>query len=124
MTHLDTHVFVWLYAGEVDRLSTRAQELLRTEALAISPMVLLEARYLREIGRITPDPAEMLAALEAALGLEVSATAFADVAREAIRQDWTRDPFDRLITAQALVEDAWLLTRDDHIQEHCSLAVW
>jgi PIN domain nuclease of toxin-antitoxin system len=37
---------------------------------------------------------------------------------------WTRDPFDRTITAQALVEGQRLLTRDWIIRENCSIAFW
>jgi PIN domain nuclease of toxin-antitoxin system len=36
----------------------------------------------------------------------------------------TRDPFDRLIVANALVENLPLLTFDENIRAHCSLAFW
>ena len=37
---------------------------------------------------------------------------------------WTRDPFDRLITAQAAVDDSPLLTKDDTIHTYYPKAVW
>ena len=37
---------------------------------------------------------------------------------------WTRDPFDRLIAAQAIVADAPLVTADRTILEHLPLATW
>lgn len=43
----------------------------------------------------------MLDALDSALGLTVCKAAFPAIIREAETQTWTRDPFDRLIVAQA-----------------------
>ena len=37
---------------------------------------------------------------------------------------WTRDPFDRLITAQAALDDSPLLTKDDTIHTYYPEAVW
>jgi PIN domain nuclease of toxin-antitoxin system len=37
---------------------------------------------------------------------------------------WTRDPFDRLLVATALLHEAPLITRDARIQEHFAGAVW
>ena len=56
MIHLDTHVVVWLYLAEVERLPARAREAIEAEDLEISPMVLLELQSLREIGRLAPAP--------------------------------------------------------------------
>ena len=44
--YLDTHVVVWLYAGETSKLSQAAEELINTNDLLISPIVLLEMNYL------------------------------------------------------------------------------
>jgi PIN domain nuclease of toxin-antitoxin system len=37
---------------------------------------------------------------------------------------WTRDPFDRLIAAQALVANATLVTKDTLMSKHCPAALW
>jgi PIN domain nuclease of toxin-antitoxin system len=37
---------------------------------------------------------------------------------------WTRDPFDRLISAHAIVTNSPLITADETIREHLALAVW
>jgi PIN domain nuclease of toxin-antitoxin system len=37
---------------------------------------------------------------------------------------WTRDPFDRLISAHAIVANVPLITADETIREHLHLAVW
>jgi PIN domain nuclease of toxin-antitoxin system len=39
-------------------------------------------------------------------------------------QDWTRDPFDRLITAQAAVGSDVLITKDATITANYPRAVW
>ena len=55
--YLDTNVALWLYAGNTERLSTRAANAINSESLAICPIVLMEIKYLHEIGRITiPKP--------------------------------------------------------------------
>ena len=46
MIFLDTHVVIWLYAGEVERFPRRVQSRLESEALFISPIVLLEMQGL------------------------------------------------------------------------------
>lgn len=49
---------------------------------------------------------------------------FADVIRIAIKQSWTRDPFDRIITAQAAIGSNPLVTKDDGIRKHYRYVVW
>jgi PIN domain nuclease of toxin-antitoxin system len=121
--HLDTHVVVWLHDGQRQRIPEAAQQLLDTEPLAISPIVELEIAYLFEIGRISYPPDVVLADL-APLDLSVSASPFSSVVRAAIGLRWTRDPFDRIIVAQAIVDGVPLLTADKTILAHLGLAVW
>jgi PIN domain nuclease of toxin-antitoxin system len=49
--YLDTHVVVWLYAGDLELLPHGVRDLLEGEELVISPMVELELQYLYESGR-------------------------------------------------------------------------
>jgi PIN domain nuclease of toxin-antitoxin system len=87
-------------------------------------MVGLELEYLREIGRIRHGPKRILGALHGDLGLSVSDLPFAAVAARAHAFAWTRDPFDRLIAAEAAVAQALLVTRDDVIRRRFRLALW
>lgn len=123
---LDTHIVCWLYEGDVERLSEHAIETIESsECLLVSPMVDLELQYLYEIGRISRGPEEILAALAEEIGLQVSSSPFSLVVKAARNINWTRDPFDRLITAQVmLMENARLVTKDRLIREHCTRAVW
>ena len=124
LIHLDTHVVCWLYAGRVDLLSHPAREAIERGPLAVSPMVVLELQYLREIGRIRHRPMRVIAALRADLGLSLSDLPFAAVAARAQTFSWTRDPFDRLIAAQAALARARLVTRDEVIRRKFRLALW
>lgn len=66
----------------------------------------------------------MLAALRQSIGLEVADASLAELATTAIGLSWTRDPFDRLIAAHAIVADAPLITADRTILKHLPLARW
>ena len=124
MIYLDTHAVVWLYAGLTDRFSPQGVALMESNPLLISPVVQLELQYLKEIGRITTDAALIVETLGFSVGLELCPLPFGQVVTEAMTESWTRDPFDRLIVAQAKARQASLLTQDRTILEHYPLALW
>jgi PIN domain nuclease of toxin-antitoxin system len=122
--HLDTHVLVWLYIGELGRLSAATRELLESEELRISPMVELELAYLHEVGRLLVPGGAVVDQLRPALGIQSATSAFSSVVHQAMTLTWTRDPFDRLIGAHALSDGARLLTADATLLEHLPAAIW
>ncbi len=122
--HLDTHVVVWLYAGYLRRFSPAARRRLDREELRISPMVALEIQYLHEVGRISENAGVVLSDLARKLGLAQAEEDFSSVAAAALSPGWTRDPFDRLIVAQAALSGAALLTKDRSIRRNYRHAVW
>ncbi len=124
MTFLDTHVVAWLYAGEIERFTGEGRRRIEEDDLLVSPMVILELQYLRETGRLTVDAAAMVDSLAESIGLRVDDEAFLMVVREGLGQSWTRDPFDRLVVAQAALRAARLLTKDRTIRRHYPRAVW
>jgi PIN domain nuclease of toxin-antitoxin system len=87
-------------------------------------MVALELEYLFKTGRTSEPARSVLQALGRDLGLRLCDLPFPDVAGAALRQSWTRDPFDRIIVAQAAVRRAPLITRDADIRAHYSRALW
>lgn len=124
MIHLDTHVVAWLFAGQVERIPAPARQRLEAEPLGISPMVSLELTYLCEVGRLA-EPGEVIVEdLERRIGLKLLETPFGAIIAAARSLSWTRDPFDRLIGAQAVVEGAQLLTADETLRARLSCAVW
>jgi len=124
LIYLDTHVVVWLYAGDLNLFSSQIQRDLEENALFISPIVSLEVQYLREIGRITAEAGEVVDELRRAIDLQISDTPFSQVVAQALRNTWTRDPFDRIITAQAALGQHRLLTKDRMIRDHYDHAYW
>jgi PIN domain nuclease of toxin-antitoxin system len=125
VVYLDTHVVVWLYSGNIKLLSSNAIEFIENnDVLYISPIVYLELKFLYEIGRIKVSPAEILESLSASVGLSVCDKSFLQVISESISLEWTRDPFDRIIGANAIVNDAVLLTKNSRIQANYSKACW
>jgi len=124
MIFLDTHVVVWLYAGELDRIVPSARQRIEDQDLLISPVVILELQFLREIGRLKVEAHVIVSALAKIVGLQVCELAFNQVILEALIQDWTRDPFDRMIVAHAAARNLPLLTKDDTILAHYRKAFW
>jgi PIN domain nuclease of toxin-antitoxin system len=125
LIYLDTHVAAWLYAQGGAAVPRRIARLIEASGdIRISPMVRLELRYLFEIGRVGEPPLPVLDLLSSALGLTVCTAPFPAVAREAELLERTRDPFDRLIVAQASLFGAPLVTKDATIHAHYRQAVW
>jgi PIN domain nuclease of toxin-antitoxin system len=54
--YLDTPIAVWLDDGLVERLSTEAKRQIENNDLLVSPMVLLELRYLFDRQRVGVKP--------------------------------------------------------------------
>jgi len=65
-----------------------------------------------------------MAELRVALELVISTAPFGRILASASELTWTRDPFDRLIAGNALADKTPLLTADDTMQRHLSLARW
>jgi PIN domain nuclease of toxin-antitoxin system len=125
MIYLDTHVVLWLYLRKGEGLSERARRLIEYEPeILISPIVLLEVDYLHEIGRTTLGSVPVFKYLHQQIDLKACKKSFIDVIQTASQLSWTRDPFDRVITAQATIERNLLITKDRMILEHYEHAVW
>ena len=125
LIYLDTHVALWLYSGDIELFSRPARLLLASsEELRISPLVLLEMEYLKEIGRLRESSDAVLSALETDIGLTVCDLEFAKVIRYAVKEKWTRDPFDRILVGHAALTGARLVTKDSTIRKHYRKAIW
>lgn len=124
LIYLDTHVVAWLYGQGRAALPEAQASIEACNDIRISPMVRLELQYLFEIDRVSQSPLPVLDALEAGLGLTICKAAFPALVREAETHTWTRDPFDRLIVAQASLLDAPLITKDETIHANYTNATW
>jgi len=87
-------------------------------------MVVVELELLYEIGRLTHRAADFVHKLRYEMSVQVCSLSFAEVAKVATQEKWTRDPFDRLIVANAKANGfAWLITDDQRIHAHYQRAL-
>jgi PIN domain nuclease of toxin-antitoxin system len=122
--HLDTHLVIWIAMKEHHRLPETLIKRINVSTLMISPAVILEFQYLVETKKIEGNPLKIIEKLQALIGLEICKDPFESVIRESLNLSWTRDPFDRMIVAQALIAKTVLLTKDREIRRHYSRAIW
>ena len=109
---LDTNAVIWLEQGH-----PRARPLLKDRRrLYVSPATLLELQFLHETGRIRIDVASVSALAQDDRWLLDDPPAASWFLRAA-DLIWTRDPFDRLIAAHAMLRRWRLATGDDTLVE-------
>lgn len=111
---LDTHVFLWLL-GEPDRVGQAARSLLadRQNRLLVSAVSAMEVATKIRLGRLAAPglvetwQAKVVAMSAEPLPLDTEHALLAGSMR------WEhRDPFDRMLAAQAFVENLTLVTAD------------
>jgi len=107
---LDTHLLLWAL-GDPSRIPAAARRLIGEAEIHVSASSIWEIGIKAAIGKLTADPREVLAALAPAGFLELPVTG-EHAARAASLPPIHRDPFDRLLVAQALTEPMRLLTTD------------
>jgi PIN domain nuclease of toxin-antitoxin system len=107
---LDTHLLLWAL-GAPTRLPAAARRLISDADVYVSAASIWEISIKASIGKLKADPREVLAALTPA-GFLALPIAGAHAARVVDLPPIHRDPFDRLLVAQALVEPMRLLTDD------------
>ena len=124
MIYLDTHAVVALYSGETRKLSDRGKKILEEKQILISPMVVLELEFLREIKRIDLQALDIVNTLAEEIGLKICPLPFSKIVSQSLTENWTRDPFDRLIVAHARAGKGPLLTKDGQMQDNYPQAFW
>jgi PIN domain nuclease of toxin-antitoxin system len=117
---LDTHLLLWA-AGAPDKLSAQAQILLQDtrNELAFSAASLWEVVIKRGLGRedFRVDPRRLRQGLLANGYREVAVTSEHAIAVERL-PPLHKDPFDRILVAQAAVEGFRLLTSDSTVGQY------
>ena len=117
---LDTHILLWA-AGQPDSLPPQARELLLDTAntLAFSSASLWEIFIKRGLGRpdFSVDPRRLWRLLLAHGYREIAVTGEHTLAVGEL-PDLHRDPFDRILLAQAETEGATLLTADRALAQY------
>jgi PIN domain nuclease of toxin-antitoxin system len=116
---------VWLAQGNLKPITSTAVRALEQNNLLISPMVLIELEYLFEIHRIKLPSRDILLKLEHELCVHVCDLPFPRVAEVVLQEKWTRDPFDRIIVAQAKANGlSSLISSDEEITKNYPRTIW
>jgi PIN domain nuclease of toxin-antitoxin system len=119
IAYLETQVLVWLAQGSLKSIGPKVSRLLQQADLLFSPMVLLEFEFLYEIKRLRQPARDIQRKVEYELGLRLCDLPFSAITGAALDEKWTRDPFDRLIVANAKANGlAWLISADEEIARH------
>jgi len=124
MIFLDTHAVVWLYSGQLDLFNQKVLKLINSEQVCISHIVKLEIQYLFEIKRVIYEPGLIIDTLIDEIGLMYSDNNFDSIVRQAIHLSFTRDPFDRIIVADASINNSKLISKDRNIKKHYKNTIW
>ena len=121
---LDTHAVIWLYSGQLDLFNPKVLKLINTEQVCISHIVKLEIQYLYEIRRVKYESGIIIDTLIDEIGLMFSDNSFDTIVREAIHLSFTRDPFDRIIVADASINNSRLISKDRNLKKHYKKTIW
>lgn len=114
---LDTHVVLWWLADSPD-LGTGARDAIadRSNVVHVSAVTAWEIVVKRSLGKLEiPDRWEQALADEPFSQLSISWRHALQVGK---LPDIHRDPFDRLLVAQAIVEDLTLVSRDEALARY------
>ena len=125
IAYFDTQALVWLAQGSLDQISPRVNRAMQQAELLFSPIVLLEIEYLYEIKRCKRPARDIQTKVEHELGVRLCDLPFSTIAEAALDEKWTRDPFDRLIVANAKANGfAWLISADEQMRKLYPRTVW
>jgi PIN domain nuclease of toxin-antitoxin system len=119
---LDTHVFLWSVTD--DRKLTKAARKLILDAddVFISSASIWEASIKAGLGKLDVDVTQLVSEIETSGFSELPVRAVhAAMVRDL--PDIHRDPFDRLLVAQALSEPLRLVTSDGHLSKYTDLVI-
>lgn len=110
---LDTHLLLWALATP-ERIPVRARRLIEQAEVYVSAASIWEIGIKAALGKLQADPLLIAEQVEPAgfLHLPVTGWHAAEVAR---LPPLHRDPFDRLLVAQAMTEPLVLLTTDGQL---------
>jgi PIN domain nuclease of toxin-antitoxin system len=108
---LDTHLLLWALSAP-SKLSKRARKRIDSSEVFASAASIWEISIKCALGKLEADPAEILAGIEPA-GFNHLAVIGEHAAEVVQLPPVHKDPFDRLLVAQARVEPMILLTDDE-----------
>lgn len=121
---LDTHLVLWWMSGEASRISPKALRSLGSKGMepVVSAVTIWETAIKRRLGKLDV-PDDLLAQLEGA-GVELLPVTPRHADLVASLPLHHRDPFDRLLVAQAMLEGMPLVSDDRSVRSYEIEVVW
>lgn len=120
---LDTHALLWWITDD-RRLSRRARQTIVDEEILVSVVSAWEIEIKRGLGRIHADTHAILEDVTGTAGFSWLEVGPAHIASLADLTPLHRDPFDRMLVAQALREHVPLVSRDRELRRYEVETVW
>ncbi len=111
---LDTHLLLWSLS-QPSKLSAPVRRMIDAAEVYASAASIWEVSIKSALGKLDANPREVLDGIEPA-GFTLVAVSGEHAARVAELPPLHKDPFDRILVAQALVEPMILLTNDAALQ--------
>jgi PIN domain nuclease of toxin-antitoxin system len=123
----DTHAFIW-WDGEPTKLSSRVLGLCQdpSNTLILSVVSVWEMQVKHQLGKLalTAPLAELIEHQKVANGFEILPVTLFHVLHLQNLPLHHKDPFDRLLIAQAILEDALLLSNDPEVRRYPVESAW
>ncbi len=118
---LDTHLLLWALAMP-SRLPSSARRTINASEVYVSAASIWEVSIKAALGKLAAKSHDVLAAIKPA-GFELLPITGEHAAEIAVLPLHHRDPFDRMLIAQARVEGMRLLSNDDSLRVYGDLVV-
>lgn len=119
---LDTQAYLWFLADSRRLRRSARQALDRAEAVFVSAASIWESAIKASLGKLTVDVPDLVAGIDAS-GFDALPVTAEHTARVAQLPAYHRDPFDRLLVAQAMHETMRLLTSDPMLGRYSELVL-
>jgi PIN domain nuclease of toxin-antitoxin system len=123
---LDTHAFLWFVAGD-ERLGRKARRVIEDDEaeLYLSAVSVWEMAIKSSLGRLRlPAPLTDYLMEKVADGFRILPVEWPHAAAVETLPFHHRDPFDRLLVAQALIEDLTVVTGDAAFRAYGATVLW
>jgi PIN domain nuclease of toxin-antitoxin system len=122
---LDTHAFLW-WCEDASELSRKARQAISGEECFVSHASIWEIAIKSSSGKLTlPAPVEKYVTGQMSLnGFGQLEIGFRHITRTCDLPWHHRDPFDRLLAAQAMAEDLAIISRDSVFERYGIKRIW
>ena len=117
---LDTQIYLWFLADSARLSKIAKQEIQRADDVFVSAASIWEASIKAALGKLAVDPEKLVEGIRASGFTEMPIQAAHGVLASALPPHH-RDPFDRMLVAQAMAEPAHLLTADSTLGQYSEL---